>query len=80
MSVLAVFTFRTGVAQLAEHWIPNPAVGGSSPSARVSAASRFLLCLVGARFVCAGFVSRSFCFESLRDVQQRQGSRRLGDR
>ena len=24
----------TGVAQLAEHWIPNPAVGGSSPSAR----------------------------------------------
>lgn len=26
----------TGVAQLAEHWIPNPGVGGSSPSARVT--------------------------------------------
>ena len=27
---------RTGVAQLAEHWIPNPGVAGSIPSARVS--------------------------------------------
>ena len=26
----------TGVAQLAEHWIPNPGVGGSSPSVRVA--------------------------------------------
>ena len=35
--VEAVVGFWTDVAQLAEQRIPNPQVGGSSPSVRVSA-------------------------------------------
>lgn len=32
--LIEILAAHTDVAQLVEHWIPNPGVGGSSPSVR----------------------------------------------